>query len=86
MAPTPAASGDDGSLYTEWTRVADCEEGGWVGAAGAQYPDSLGIDSTNWYAYGGGSDTSPTAQIDVGQRLIAALGIAIPDQAGCTSW
>ena len=80
-----AASGD---LYTEWTRVAVCEEGGWIGAAGSAYPDSLGIDAQNWYANGGGSDTSPAAQIAVAERLVASLGMPnyVPDQGGCAAW
>ena len=81
VAPVPA-----GDLYAEWTRVADCEEGGWVGSSGPAYPDSLGINATNWYAYGGGSDVSPAAQIAVAERLITSLGASIPDQAGCAAW
>ena len=94
MSPTstttsaPATSGVDSSLYAEWTRVAVCEEGGWVGYAGGAYPDSLGINAQNWYAYGGGSDLSPAAQIAVAQRLLAANGQAgwVPDQNGCAAW
>jgi len=71
------------NLYSEWTKVAVCEEGGWVGSSGSAFPDSLGITSDNWYAYGGGSDVSPAAQIEVGQRLVDALGIDVPDQNGC---
>jgi hypothetical protein len=73
-------------LYIEWSRVAICEEGGWIGSSGPVYPDSLGINATNWYAFGGGSDTSPAAQIAVAQRLVTALGIGIPDQEGCAPW
>lgn len=80
-----AASGD---LYAEWTRVADCEEGGWVGSSGSAYPDSLGIDAQNWYANGGGSDVSPAAQIAVAERLVASMGMPnyVPDQGGCAAW
>ena len=80
----PAAQPTD--LYAAWTRVAVCEEGGWVGSSGSAYPDSLGIDAQNWYAYGGGSDVSPDAQIAVAERLIQANGMGIPDQSGCASW
>lgn len=71
---------------TEWSRVATCEEGSWVGSSGPAYPDSLGIDAQNWYAYGGTSDTSPDAQIAVAERMVQALGIPVPDQSGCASW
>jgi hypothetical protein len=66
--------------------VATCEEGGWIGSSGSAYPDSLGIDSQNWYAYGGGSAVDPASQIAVADRMVAALGIGIPDQGGCASW
>jgi hypothetical protein len=71
-----------------WDAVAICEEGGWVGAAGARYPDSLGISATNWGAYGGGSDLSPAAQVAVAERIEAAGGLAgfVPDQHGCAAW
>jgi len=72
--------------YAAWTRVADCEEGGWIGYSGPAYPDSLGINATNWYAFGGGSDVSPVAQIAVADRLIEATGSLIPDQNGCAAW
>lgn len=72
--------------YAAWTRVAVCEEGGWIGASGPAYPNSLGITAANWYAYGGGSDYSPAAQIAVADRLIADTGMSIPDQNGCAAW
>lgn len=72
--------------YEEWTRVAMCEEGGWINSSGSVYPDSLGISSDNWYAFGGGNDYSPAAQIAVAERFIAAYGIGIPDQNGCAPW
>jgi len=87
--PTPAPASSGSSLpgdYAAWTRVADCEEGGWVGSSGAAYPDSLGIDAANWYANGGGSDTSPAAQIAVANHLVESIGMGIPDQNGCASW
>ena len=74
------------SIYQAWTRVADCEEGGWIGSSGSAYPDSLGITAQNWYAFGGGSDTSPEAQIAVAERFRAEYGMAIPDQGGCAAW
>lgn len=84
----PAVSTGDPSVYAEWTRVAVCEEGGWIGYAGPSYPDSLGINATNWSAYGGGSDLSPAAQIAVAQRIEAAAGTPgyVPDQGYCASW
>jgi hypothetical protein len=75
-----------GSLYDQWSKVASCEEGGWVGSSGSAYPDSLGINATNWYANGGGSDVSPAAQIVVAERLIHRYGIGIPDQYACAAW
>jgi hypothetical protein len=76
------------AVFAAWSRVAVCEEGGWVGWAGADYPDSLGISAANWRAYGGGADLSPAAQILVAQRIEAAAGLAgfVPDQHGCASW
>ena len=71
-------------LLAEWTRVAVCEEGGWIGYAGPAYPDSLGINAANWYANGGGSDLSPAAQIAVAQRIEG--GGYVPDQSGCAAW
>jgi hypothetical protein len=84
----PSSAGLDEATYEAWTRVADCEEGGWIGSAGPNYPDSLGIKAQAWYAYGGGSDLSPAAQIAVAQRLLAANGDAgwVPDQDGCAAW
>lgn len=81
-------------LYAQWTRVAVCEEGGWVGSSGLVYPDSLGISAANWYGNGGGSDVSPDAEILVAIRVVDGLvGQVIqgqvvyvgfvPDQGGC---
>jgi Transglycosylase-like domain len=71
--------------YAEWSRVASCESGGWV-VLGSAYPDSLGITAQNWANYGGTGDTSPAAQIAVADRMIASLGIGIPDQGECAAW
>jgi hypothetical protein len=65
--------------------VARCESGGWY-VLGSAYPDSIGIDAANWRIFGGTADTSPAAQIAVGDRLIAAYGIPIPDSGGCAPW
>ena len=71
------------SEYDAWTRVAVCEEGGWGNYGFPNYPDSLGINSYNWYANGGGSDLSPTSQILVAERIQANP----PDQNGsCAAW
>jgi hypothetical protein len=91
------AGGSCPDAYAQWSRVATCEEGGWIGSAGSAYPNSLGIMSQAWYAHGGGSDESPAAQIAVAQSLIDSLvGTSIqgttvyvgfvPDQSGCSSW
>ena len=73
-------------IVAAWTKVAVCEEGGWIGSSGQVYPNSLGINATNWYAYGGTFDTSISAQIAVGQAMVSALGMSIPDQNGCAPW
>jgi hypothetical protein len=88
LTTTTTAPVPTGSLFEQWTRVAVCEEGGWVGYAGPFYPNSLGINATNWYSNGGGSDVSPSAQIAVAKRLVASLGIPnyVPDQNGCAAW
>lgn len=75
-----------GSLYAAWTRVAVCEEGGWIGYSGYKFPDSLGIIRAAWFQFGGGSDVSPAAQIRVAENLIHHFGIGIPDQNGCAAW
>jgi hypothetical protein len=74
--------------YALWSRVASCEEGGWVGSSGVAYPDSLGINAANWYENGGTSDVSPDAQIIVAERIATRYVYAgyVPDQNGCSSW
>jgi hypothetical protein len=74
--------GLDPVLYREWTRVAVCEEGGWVGWSGTAFPDSLGITAANWWSHGGTADTSPAAQIRVAERIQSR----VPDQGGCAPW
>jgi hypothetical protein len=78
--------------YAEWTRVADCESGGWR-VEGSAYPDSLGITSTNFEDFGGTPQPVGTAtraeivaQIQAADRLVAAYHMAIPDQDGCAAW
>ena len=52
VASEPVAAGIDPNLYAAWTRVAVCEEGGWVGSSGSAYPNSLGINAQNlWLVY-----------------------------------
>ena len=80
--PPPPAPAVTPLQYAEWTKVAICEEGGWIGYAGPAYPDSLGISAANWRAYGGGSDLSPDAQILVAERI----QMNPPDQNGCAAW
>lgn len=88
VAVVVPSTGGDSTVYAQWTKVAMCEEGGWIGYAGPAYPNSLGINSTNWYANGGGSDMSPWAQIAVGQRIAAQYVYAgwVPDQNRCSTW
>ena len=85
-SPAPSLTDD---VYAAWSRVAVCEEGGWIGYAGPSYPDSLGISAAAWSTYGGGSDESPADQIRVAQAIEAAAGTPgyVPDQSGfCASW
>jgi len=78
--------------YMAWSRVAVCEEGGWK-VAGYDYPDSLGIDRTNYMSFGGQpqqpgpvSRRNRVLQIRVAERLRARYHISIPDQGGCAAW
>jgi hypothetical protein len=73
--------------WAEWSRVADCESGGWR-ILGAAFPDSLGISNLNWWRYGGGDDESPAHQIAVAERIEAMGGAPgyVPDQRGCAAW
>jgi hypothetical protein len=78
--------------YAAWSRVATCEEGGWT-VGGYNYPDSLGIDRTNYLNFGGTpqppgpvSEKNREAQIRVAERLRARYHISIPDQGGCAAW
>jgi hypothetical protein len=78
--------------YAAWSRVATCEEGGWR-VGGYNYPDSLGIDRTNYLNFGGipqppgpVSEKNREAQIRVAERLRARYHISIPDQGGCAAW
>lgn len=77
--------------YTEWTKVAVCEEGGWY-APGGFYPDALGVNATNYHAFGGKPDhgrltvAQRIAEIRVADRLIKRYHAQIPDQGGCAAW
>lgn len=78
--------------YAAWTRVANCESGGWV-VRGAAYPNSLGITRTNYVAFGGEPQAvgsvardSIVAQIRVADRLVQHYHVDIPDQGGCAAW
>jgi hypothetical protein len=79
--------------YAAWTRVARCESGGWQ-VLGAAYPDPVGIDATNYQAFGGRplpvgpvSLVNRVAVIRVADRFRHKYKIAIPDQTGpCVSW
>lgn len=78
--------------YAAWTRVANCESGGWR-VEGAAYPDSLGITRANYVDFGGEPQTvgsaaraSIVAQIRVADRLVQHYHVGIPDQGGCASW
>lgn len=71
-------------VLREWTHVAVCEEGGWIGRSGPAFPDSLGISAANWWSHGGGVDESPAAQIAVARRIEGTS--FVPDQEGCAAW
>lgn len=78
--------------YAAWTRVADCESGGWR-VLGSAYPDSLGITRANYVAFGGRplrpgmvSLRMRVREIRVADRLVAHYHIGIPDQGGCAAW
>lgn len=81
-APVPEPSPVTATERAEWTRVAICEEGSWVGSSGAAYPDSLGISAVNWRENGGTSDVSEDAQIRVAERIQRDP----PDQQSCAAW
>jgi len=83
--PSPPTIPTSTSDYDHrWDAVAICEEGGWIGYAGYNYPDSLGINRANWFANGGGSDLSPAAQVRVAQRIEGYS--YVPDQGYCAPW
>lgn len=78
--------------YAAWSRVADCESGGWR-VLGSAYPDSLGITRANYLDFGG-KPLAPggvslferVVEIRVADRLIARYHMAVPDQEGCSAW
>lgn len=82
--PAPPAPVVIGDYDHRWDAVATCEEGGWGNYGFPAYPNSLGINSTNWYANGGGSDLSPAAQVAVAQRIEGTS--YVPDQGYCAAW
>jgi hypothetical protein len=86
--PSTTTTTIDPTVFAQWSRVALCENGGWLPPRGAAYPDSLGISAANWRAYGGGDDLAPANQIRVAQAIEAAAGLVgyVPDQHGCASW
>jgi hypothetical protein len=78
--------------YKAWSRVAECESGGWHVLGGA-YPDPVGITEANYLDFGGKplpagsvSRRERVQVIRVADRLIHHYGIAIPDQYGCAGW
>lgn len=77
--------------YAAWSRVARCEEGGWY-APGGFYPDALGVNATNYRAFGGSPDhghlslTQQIVEIRVADRLIHHYHVSIPDAYSCAAW
>ena len=88
-APKPKLPHD----YQAWSRVANCESGGWA-VLGYEYPDSLGINRTNYERFGGRplepgqrvGREARIAQVKVADRLVRSYGASIPDQYGCGDW
>ena len=79
----------DPVLLAEWTRVADCEEGGnWHSQPWG------GLGDKEWAAFGGlqlaqtAGDATVAQQIEVAQRIEGSGGLTgfVPDQSGCASW
>jgi hypothetical protein len=79
--------------YAAWTRVANCESGGWR-VLGPVYPDALGITRANLEQFRGQPQrvgplglADRISEIRAADRLIKHYAIAIPDQDGrCRSW
>ena len=91
MATTPTTTAPPAAptdLMSAWGRVSQCESGSanFDVYGYPAYPNSLGINATNWAQFGGTSDVSPAAQIAVAERFRAYYGIPIPDQNGCAAW
>lgn len=94
VTATPSAPGwtsNDGTGVTlaqfeGWTTVAICEEGGWVGYSGPSYPDSLGIDATNWWGLGGTGTVTPDHQILIAEQLESTPPYQDTPAGGCQGW
>jgi len=89
VPPEPAVS----TTGSPWDSVARCEEGGWGNYGFPAYPDSLGINSANYYLAASSiganpNDLSPANQIAIAEALVASWGQAgyVPDQNGCAAW
>ena len=84
VPPTAPVVAPAGSVYAEWTRVAVCEEGGWIGYAGPAYPDSLGISAQNWASV---CPDLSWSSIDDNIECAERIQSDPPDQDGCNgSW
>jgi hypothetical protein len=83
---TSATLANRATLVALTTPIALCEEGGWIGYASREFPDSLGLDSGNWFANGGGVDLRPFVQAKVEIRFDARWGIGLPDRIGCAGY
>ncbi len=72
----------------EWERVAMCEEGGNWSANGSMYSGGLGINRSNWSAYGGQQFAPEGAMATEDQQIMVAERIQFnpPDQGGCHGW
>ena len=75
----------------QWSRVAQCEEGGNWYVRGSVYSGGLGIRNDNWRLWAGrlglpmnAADASPEQQVWVAQHI---NGTYVPDQEGrCRKW
>lgn len=78
------------ALFTAWSRVNVCEEGGNWNAYGYYYPDALGISRAAWVFFGGlitkTYRPSIRDQIIIGDKVIHYYHIPIPDKEGCHAW
>lgn len=75
--------------YVEWSRVAQCEQGGNWHVIGSIYSGGLGMTNVNWNIFGGLKYAPNAGLATPAQQILIAMRIQKypPDQYGCTgSW